>query len=187
MTGHPFSITAPAVIIMPAGASGTFKVTDAGTRALTVHQSLGRYNLKALHYPAASHATLTTFSQPWITVSPASFTLKPGQSETVHIADHMPASVQGNHYLSIVWTGTPAGAAPGTLHLAGGVATSVEIPLPGAAVPVTSQGLPHAPPGPVATGGGPSALAISGAILLAMAVALAVVLIVTRRHRARSA
>ena len=145
----PFSLTAPAVIIMH-GAAGTFQVTNSGTKALTVHESLGRENVKALQYPAADHATLTTFSKPWIMVSPASFNLAPGQSEAVRISDHVPAGAQGDHFLSVVWTAQPAHQSAGALHLDGGVATTVEIPEPGVAVRVTSHGLHAAPPGPAA-------------------------------------
>jgi hypothetical protein len=179
-TTPPFQITAPAVMLLKPDSAGTFKITNSGTWPITVHGSLGRYNDHALHYPAASHATLTTMDHPWIQFSPVTFRLAPGRSQTVKISNHVPAGTHGNHYLNVVWTGAPANATlPGSMHLNGAVATSVEIPMAGAAVPVTTQPLPRAPAIPAA---GFPALAI---LVPSLLIVLAVIAAVAWRHQHR--
>jgi len=184
MTAHPFSLTAPATITLAPDASGHFQVTNSGTETLTVHESLGRYNKNSLDFPAASHATLTTYSQPWITVSPASFTLKPGQSESVAIADHVPAGTQGAHYLNVLFTAAPAAHTARNVTVHGAVAANIKIPLPGTAHAVTSQGMPKAPPATPHGGGSGDLLGALGAVALVLVAVLAAVLVIVRRRRA---
>ena len=183
MTGQPFSLTAPATITIKPDASGVFTVTNSGTQALTVHEQLGRYTLKTLHYPAASHATLTAAGQPWVIVTPATFTLKPGQHEAVRISDHVPAGVRGDHYINAVWTARPAHASAGNLHLTGAVATTVTVPEPGVATAVTTHGLPVAPVVHGHDGAVLGLAVIAGTALLLVAACTAVALLLRRRYR----
>lgn len=183
-TPEPYSITAPAVMVLQPDAAGTFKVVNSGSKPIQVTGSLGRYNDKSLHYPAASHATLTTFSQPWVTFTPHQFRLQPGQSVTVRISDHVPAGTQGHHYLNVAWLIKPVTTGPTTAgtHLQGAVATSIDIPMPGHAVAVTSHGQPQPPPLP--PGQFPVLLVLIPALLLVLAVATAAAL-AARRARNR--
>lgn len=184
MTGHPaahpFSLTAPAALTIKPDTSGTFQVINSGTAPLAVRESLGRFTVKSLRYPAADHATLTTFDHPWLTVSPQSFTVEPGHAVTVRIADHVPAGTKGDHYLNVVWTARPAHAAPGNLHVAGAVATTVKIPEPGTATAVTSHGLAPAP----AVAAHSDALALILWALLGIAV-MTVLTVIFLPHRRR--
>ncbi len=180
-TTHPFSITAPATMTLAPDSHGMFTVTNSGTEAITVHESAGRYTVRSLQYPASSHATATALGRPWITVWPQTFTLAPGRSEVVHISDHVPAGVHGNHWLNAVWTARPAHAGHGNLHLDGAVATTIEVPMPGIAVPVTGHGLPHAPAAPP-HGGDPAGL-ILGLALAGLAIVAAIGYALTRRGR----
>src|SRR5579862_4375825 len=172
MHGYAFMLTAPADLTIAPDSSGTFTVTNSGTQPLVVHESLGRYTAKTLQFPAADHATLTAFSGPWLTVSPQSFTLKPGQSETVRITSHVPAGTTGDHFLNVVWTAKPARATAGNLHLAGAVATTVTIPEPGVAVAVTTHGPAAAPAVPAAGLGA----GLIGALAFTVLVVLVIVL-----------
>ena len=182
-TTHPFSISAPfTMTVKPNTESGTFKVTNTGSQAISVHESVARLSEHSIMYPAADHATTTHMGAPWLTVSPHDFTIAPGQAETVHIAAHVPAGVQGNHYLEVVWTAKPAHAVSGPLHLAGAVATTTIIPMPGIAQPVTSQGVPRAP---LAPHHGLSTVDLAGAGLAAALVASVAGLVIRRARRSR--
>lgn len=177
----PYSVTAPTGVTIQPGASGTFQIVNSGSRPIAVRGELGRVTVTAVRFPAASHATPTTFSQPWVTISPASFQLAPGHAQIVHIAaPHVPAGAQGTHELDVIWAIRLPATAPG-IHATGGVATVVTIPLPGTATPVTSHALaaPHA--APVAHGG------ISAALLAAVlfAVMCLIVVVLSVRHRIR--
>lgn len=185
MTVHPFSITAPGVIAFSPGThAGTFAVTNSGSQPLAIRETLGRYSTPAIRYPASSHATLTALGRPWLTVSPSSFTIEPGKSVTVHIADHVPAGTKGDHFLSVVWTGRPAHATAGNLHITGAVATTVKVIEPGTATAVTAQGLAPAPAVPAHS----DALALILWTLLGMAVltVLAVIFLPHRRRQQRA-
>lgn len=185
MSGHPYEITAPVSMTVGPGAAGTFQVINSGTKPLVVHESLGRFTTAAVRYPAADHATPVTMSGPWLTVWPASFTLAPGQAETVHISSQVPAGARGDHFLSVVWAARPVHVAPGAVHATGAVATSVRIPLPGTAVPVTSRGVAAAPR--AAGHGGPVALTLGGIMLAVLAVIVMAVALQRRYRRARQA
>jgi hypothetical protein len=186
MTAHLFSLTAPAVITLAPDNAGTFKVTNSGTQPLVIHESLGRYTEHSLHYPAASGATLYKLGTPWIQVEPQAFTLAAGQSETVHIRDHVPAGVQGDHYLNAVWMAKPVTSGhPANMTLAGAVATTVRIPSPGRATAVTTHSLPVAPAVPHTSPAG-SYAAMAGAVLLALAVIVALLWELRRRHGRRA-
>jgi hypothetical protein len=184
MTTSPFSLSAPFSMSVAPGASGSFEVTNSGTKPLTVHESLARLSARSIQYPAADDATTTHMGAPWITVGPSSFTLAPGQSETVHISSRVPAGTQGNHFLEIVWTASPVQPAAGPLHLAGGIATTIAIPLAGTA---TAAGPPRVPAAQLAPHhGGLPAADLAGAGLGA-AVALAAVAVAVRRRFHRRA
>jgi hypothetical protein len=183
---HQFSLTAPAALTIKPDTSGVFQVYNSGSKPLAVRESLGRYTVNAIRYPAASHATVTAFSSPWVRVSPAAFTLAPGKSETVRISDHVPAGTKGDHWLNVVWDARLASAAPGNLHVAGAVATTVRINEPGTAVAVTSHGLA---PAPAVHAGGPDGLLVLWAVIgaVALAVLAAVALRSARRLRRQQA
>ena len=182
MTTQPqFQISAPFTVTMQPDATGTLQVIDTGSQPITVHASLGRYSGHALMYPAADNATKTHTGAPWITIDgPASFTLQPGQAKVVHISSHVPAGTQGNHYIDLVWTASPVKAAAGPLHLTGGVATTVTLPMPGIAVPAGPDHLPR----PVAAPGhgGIGTLDLAG-IGMAVALVASVAGLVLRRRR----
>jgi hypothetical protein len=181
---YPYQISAPfTMTVSPDGKSGTFQVTNTGTQPITVRESLSRLSPLALKYPAADHATTTHTGAPWLSVSPTVFTLAPGQAEAVHISARVPSGAQGTHYLNVVWAASPVAAVSGPLHLAGAVATTVGIPLPGIAVPAGPDRLPAAPhlPG----GGGFSTVDMGGALCGVAVVAAAAVTAVRRRRRAR--
>lgn len=183
----PYSLTAPAILVLQPNSAGTFKVTNSGSKPIVVSGSLGRYNTNSVRFPAATHATPTSFTSPWIAFSPAKFQLAPGQSHLVRISDHVPAGTQGHHFLNLLWTAAPVqtGATAAPMHLQGAVATSVEIPMPGQAVAITSHGLPQAPPGP--TPGFPMSVVLLPLMLL-LVVALVSALLLRRnrnRHLAR--
>lgn len=182
MGGHPYEITAPVKMTVDPGASGTFYVINSGTKPIIVHESLGRFVDDAIRFPAADFATPTAMSGPWLAVWPHVFTLQPGQAETVHISARVPAGARGDHYLSVLWAARPVHDAPGAMRVAGGVATTVRIPLPGTAVPVTSHGVAVAPRS-TAGHGGPDALSYAGIGLAVLAVIAAVAVIVAAMRR----
>ena len=188
MTAQPaFSLTAPAVITLHPDVSGTFRVTNSGSAPLAIRESLGRYTEHSLHYPAASGASLTQMGRPWLTITPTSFTIQPGQSETVRISDHVPAGTQGDHYLNTVFVARPAATGdghPGTAQVSGGVATTVRIPSPGRATAVTTHSLPVAPAVPPVNHAGNIAAA-AGGLLALLAVVTAVLWELRRRRHAR--
>jgi hypothetical protein len=178
---HPYQLTAPVAMTVKPGGAGTFEVVNTGTKPLVVHDSFGRFTANAVRYPAADHATLTTFDHPWLSVWPSSFTLAPGHAETVHVKATVPAGAQGDHYLNVVWTVKPGQAHGAGLHLAGAVATSVTIPLPGTATPVTSHGVATAPRAPVH--GGMDPVTLAGIGLVSFAVLAVIVIIIAMRRR----
>jgi hypothetical protein len=188
MTAQPaFSLTAPAVITLAPDSQGTVRVLNSGTHALAIRTVLGRYTEHSLHYPAASGASLTQMGRPWLTITPTSFTIQPGQSETVRISDHVPAGTQGDHYLNTVFVARPAATGdghPGTAQVSGGVATTVRIPDPGTAVAVTSAGLPRAQAVPHTSPAG-NVAAAAGGLLALLAIVTAVLWELRRRRRAR--
>ncbi len=59
----------------------------------------------------------------WTTLSPASFTLKPGQEQEVTATIHVPQKAAGGRYGSFVFGVVPAGAKPGTAALAQEIAS----------------------------------------------------------------
>ena len=183
-SAHPYAITAPGSMTIKANSSGQFQVINAGQKPIVVHESLGRYSPYAIQYPAADHATKTTMSHPWLTIDgPSSFTLNPGQLREVHVSTHVPAGAQGNHYLNILWTASPVKAVTGPLHLNGAVASTVTIPLPGIAQPVssaTSLPRPHAAPHH-----GLATVDLAGAGLAAALVASVAGLAIRRARRSR--
>ena len=186
MTTLPYSLSAPFTMTVSAGGSGAFQVTNTGSQPLKVSEHIARLSPSALKYPAEIGATQHASGTPWLTVdSPTSFTLAPGQSEAVHVtAGHVPVSAQGEHYLNLVWSAQPAHAVSGPLHLAGGVATTVGIPMPGVAVPVGPGVMPRAP---LAPHGGLPAMDLAGAGLAAALVATGAGLVIKRRRNRRAA
>lgn len=66
----------------------------------------------------------------WITVSPAHFTLKPGQHLTAHIIVNAPASAAGSFDLAAVFAGQPQAGAHG-LAVSGAVGERVQLAYPG--------------------------------------------------------
>jgi hypothetical protein len=180
----PFSITAPAGLQLAPNSEGAFQVTNSGTAPIKITVQLGRTNLPALHYPASSGATLTQLGTPWVSVTPAAFTLAPHASEQVHISNHVPAGTQGDHFLQVIWSAQPVHAVSGPLHLAGAVASTVMLHEPGVAVPVTSHPVPHALPAP--HHGGLPVADIGGAAVGAVVLAAAVATIVRRKRNRRN-
>jgi hypothetical protein len=187
MTQHPFQLTAPFSMTVQPDTSGTFQVVNTGTQPLAVRGTLGRYSHGALKYPAASHATTMTMGTPWVSFTPAHFTLAPGHAETIRVTDHVPAGAQGEHFIDLVWTASPVRAAGGPLHLSGAVASTVGIPLPGVAVPVAGPGRLAAPhPGHMGGSGLPVA-DLAGGVLVPVLLAVAGLAAWRRRRHGRRA
>jgi hypothetical protein len=187
MTSQPqpqFRISAPFSMTLQPDSSGTFQVVNTGTQPLSVHGALGRYSHGALTYPAADHATTVSMGSPWVSFSPAHFVLAPGHAQAVHVTDRVPSGVTGGHSIDIVWSAQPVHAVGGPLHLAGAVASTITIPGPGVAVPVTGPG--HlAAPVPGHMGGGGLSTLDAGTAGIGFIVAAVAVTAVWRRRRAR--
>jgi hypothetical protein len=181
MPHYPYQLTVPTGVSVKPGGAGTFQVVNTGTKPLVVTDSLGRYTTPAIRFPAADHATMTTMSGAWVQVTPRKFTLAPGQAETVHIASHVPAGAAGNHFLSLLWSIAPVHAKAGAMHAAGGPATTVTVPLPGVAAPVTSASVAAAPPAP--GHGGPDPVTLAGIGLVAFAILAVIVIVLAMRRR----
>lgn len=184
MTAPAFQLTAPTGVTVQPGASGTFEVANTGTQPLVVHESLGRLTAGAVRYPAADHATLTAMTGPWVKVSPGTFRLAPGQHQVVHIAAEVPAGVQGDHYLTVIWSAQPEQASGGNVHLAGGIGTTVTVPLAGAATPaVSATGVARAPLAAQHGNGGISSPALAIGLLILAVMAVTVFLVARRSRR----
>ena len=85
----------------------------------------------------------------------------------------MPASVHGDHFANTVFTAAPAHPGRGTMHVAGAVASSVEIHAPATAARGTHSGLPTASGFPL--------LWLAAGALIATALVLALVVRIHRR------
>ena len=183
MTQHPYQLTVPVAMTVQPNASGTFTVVNSGSRPEVVSAVLGRYTDKTVRYPAADHATLTTMSGPWLSVTPATFVLQPGTSKTVRIASQVPGGAQGDHFLNVLWSIRPVHEQAGAVHATGGPATTVTIPLPGTATPVTSHGVAVAPKAPVRAHL-PAPVLAAGIVAVALGLlAILTVISATKRRR----
>jgi len=164
MPASPISITVPAKIILSARSYGTFSVRNGGSQAIVVSDRVADINARSLAHPGASY----------ITISPLHFTLAPGKSKLIHIRANMPASVHGDHYANTVFTAAPAHPGRGTMHVAGAVASAVEIHAPATTTQVTHTGPPTASGFPLPW--------LAGALIVAALVLAFVARL--RRHRA---
>jgi len=162
MPVSPISITVPAKIILSARSYGTFRVRNGGSQAIIVSDRVADINARSLAHPGAGY----------ITISPLHFNLAPGKSELIQIRANMPASSHGDHYANTVFTAAPAHPGRGTMHIAGAVASSVEIHAPA----TTTQGTHTGPP---AASGLP--LSWLAGVLIAAALVLALVVRIHRR------
>jgi hypothetical protein len=163
MPVSPISITVPARMILSASSYGTFHIRNTGSEAINVSDRVANLNASSRVHPGAGY----------IALSPRHFILAPGRSRLIHIRASMPASVHGDHYANTVFTAAPAHPGHGTMHVAGAVASSVEINAP--AITYTAP--------PAAAGHLPLWLAVS--VLTAVTLALAFVMRIRRRGRGK--
>jgi hypothetical protein len=159
-TARPvISLTVPARVTLKPGEHGSFTIHDGGTTALRITTQTASYTRLEQMFPAE------TAGRPWLRVSPASFTIKAGQSRTVVITATPPAGDRGTHYAGLAFRAAPvakAGEHGSRLVSSGAVATSVKIPAPGHAVPVA---LPPSGGGIGAVIGGAASLLIFAALV----------------------
>ena len=84
------------------------------------------------------------YGQDWLTVSPATFTLRPGQTRAVTVHIKIPPHQGGQRYLAVVFRAQGAGgpSSPGaSATIAGAVASSLIIDIPGTIRQQTSLAL----------------------------------------------
>jgi hypothetical protein len=112
------------------------RVTAIESEMELVSDRVADINARSLAHPGAGY----------ITISPLHFNLAPGKSELIQIRANMPASVHGDHYANTVFAAAPAHPGRGTMHVAGAVASSVEIHAPA----TTTRGT-HRPAGGLRT------------------------------------
>src|ERR1700729_2197602 len=106
ITHHPFSlIISPGLVAAQAGVhnvSVPVEAVNVGTapmRVVAVYREMGR--------PASGHCTIGQGSaEHWATISPASFTLAPGQSRALRLTVRAPAGARGVHDVTVLLNGT---------------------------------------------------------------------------------
>jgi hypothetical protein len=157
MTAHPsaFALTVAPIRQQAAGSTAHITVTDAGTAKLAVSTSA-----VILHEKAGGCVTPHTKG---VTVSPASFSVKPGHHVTVavHLAPGLPAGDYGVAFSAAATGGD------GAIHLDGAVGSQLVV---GGAASTVHCARPH----PVAAPAGSSGFPTGGLLIL-----LAVVVVVT--------
>jgi len=139
------------------------RVTAIESEMELVSDRVADINARSLAHPGAGY----------ITISPLHFNLAPGKSELIQIRANMPASVHGDHYANTVFAAAPAHPGRGTMHVAGAVASSVEIHAPA----TTTRGTHTGPP---AASGLPLPW-LAGILIAAAALVLALVARIHRR------
>jgi hypothetical protein len=170
---NPFSMSvAPFKTVAAAGQrSLTYPVTikDTGSAPLKVTSSIAQL--------AQSGSTCGLAKAPsWVTVSPGTLTLQPGQSAQAMVHVAAPAAAAGRFDLAAIFAS--AGTGQGTVQVSGAVGSRLLLNLPGksavkdclaAAPPATHQGSP-----------------LLGAILVGVLGVLAVALVLWLRHLLRN-
>lgn len=163
----------PARVQLPGRAGAAhFMVHDLGTRPLLVKASvLTLHGVPGKCQPSGAPL--------WAHVWPASFTLVPGQSRTVTLTVHAPASVTGTTDVAAVFTGSAPG--PGNFRLTGSVAGQAVLTLPGKTA--TSSCVRVAVAAQPTSGLAADAFMGAGAAALLVALAVAVWAVLRRRKR----
>jgi hypothetical protein len=188
MTGQPstaFRLTInPVRIALPAGAHHLhqrIEVTNSGTGPLHLTATIMQVTKGSTCHAGGGPATS------WAHVSPASFTLKPGQSEHARFTINAPASASGTADVAAVFTATtPGHAGTAGAKLAGSVGSQALITLSGHKAAVAScvgltapKATPPAAPKVSTTAG----LLTFGAVVLVAATLVAVGVHYLRRWR----
>lgn len=174
MPHSPLAITvSPVTVSLPAGVTSVNRqvtVINSGTQAITVHS-------RPLVVPMGKQTCGNLKAAPnWSAVSPASFTLKPGQHETARLVIHAPAGTHADIAAVFTATGKPA---PGHPTLAGSVGSQVVIN--GAGSCHTKAFVPASHSGQVPL------LAVAIGVILFAALLTAILAAVVRRGRHRAA
>jgi hypothetical protein len=135
---------------------------DSGTKPISVTTSVQEVT-------ATGNGGCGLTSPPhWISVSPGSFTLQPGQSVTTAVNVSAPASAHGQYDLAAVFRAAIPGA-HGSLNLSGAVGSRVLLDLPGSTA--AKPCLAVAPAVHAAAGGGSGWI---GALIVAVLAGLAI-------------
>jgi hypothetical protein len=179
MSTQPFSLS-----VGPGTVTATVTATPA---KVTTHTTVADLGSLPLHI-TTSTLLLSTSGKPgpcnakaphWLTVTPATFNLKPGQSKTVTVTISMPKTAHGTVSLGAQFIGQrPQNTHVQGASINGAVAEKITVHAPGSATScAASLGHPPAKPLPVAD--------IAGAGLAAALLATLLAVVIRRRRNRR--
>jgi hypothetical protein len=178
---HPFAVSiTPAKQQLAAGvthATKLVKVSNAGTEPLKVTS-------RELTYHQAAGGCGVGKADGWLSFRPASFTLKPGEARTVHVAVNAPAGAPTTDLLAVFTATGHATAAQGTGGSVGGsVASQLVVKgSDGGTAPQCGHHVAAAAPG----GPGVTSFEMTmGTLLIAFLVVVAAIVVISRRQRIR--
>ena len=142
-TGAKFSMTvSPARIVIPQGAAHqevTYVVSDSGAEDLAVTVVTGEISQRpdggVVFAPAARGSAAA-----WVTPSPRTFSLKPGESQSVLVAVDIPTNPDaGDHQVGLTFL-VPIQGSAGNVNINRGIGTQMLIAVPGPVVHDVSFG-----------------------------------------------
>jgi hypothetical protein len=172
-----------------------FKTTAAeGNRTVTVHATVRDVGTKPVEVTTSvrqlsgmQHGCGLAAVASWAKASPATFALKPGETEHVTVSVTAPPAVTGHVDLAAMFTGQLPHQT-GAVAVTGAVGSRIEMSLPGATVSKPCSAATQAPRAALlpANNGGPGAAAIVGGICLVIVLAMACWALVLRRRRRSS-